>query len=117
MAALFSVVPDARLTHHAYVTIRHILLMRPRAETTAEQIEAARRAITNLVGKIPGLRDCYWGENGGPRERIDGLTHAFSMDFEDKAALDAYGPHPDHTAAAALVRAAFDRIVVLDLPL
>jgi hypothetical protein len=39
------------------------------------------------------------------------------MDFTDRASLDAYGPHPDHKAAAALVRAAFERIIVLDLPL
>jgi len=97
--------------------IRHVLLLQPRRDTTPGQIEECRRAITGLVGRIPGLLNCFWGENVGPVERRDGLNLAFSMDFTDQASLEAYGPHPEHKAAATLVRAAFERIVVLDLPL
>lgn len=39
------------------------------------------------------------------------------MDFVDRASLDAYGPHPGNKGAAALVRAAFERIVVFDVEL
>lgn len=97
--------------------VRHVLLLKPKAETTAEGIEACRKAIVGLVGKVPGLLDCHWGENFAPVERRDGLTHGFSMDFADRAALEAYGPHPEHLPAAKLVRGAFERIVVLDFEL
>ena len=97
--------------------VRHVLLLQPRATATAEAIDACRVAITGLVGRIPGLASCNWGENFAPAERRDGLTHGFSMDFVDRESLDRYGPHPDHVPATKLVRATFERIVVLDFEL
>jgi hypothetical protein len=94
--------------------VRHVLLLAPKAGASAADIEACRLAITALVGKIPGLLDCRWGENFAPAERRDGFSHGFSMDFTDRAALDAYGPHPEHKPAAKQVRAMFERIVVFD---
>lgn len=97
--------------------IRHILLLQPRSGASPEDIEACRSAITGLVGQIPGLLDCHWGENVAPVERRDGFSHAFSMDFTDHASLAAYGPHPAHKVAAEKVRGTFSRVIVLDLPL
>jgi hypothetical protein len=94
--------------------VRHILILRPRADATPAAIEASRVAITGLLDRIPGLLNVHWGVNFAPAERHDGFTHGFSMDFADRKSLDAYGPHPDHLPAAKLVRAAFDRIVVFD---
>jgi hypothetical protein len=94
--------------------IRHILLLKPRPETTPEAIEGCRQAITGLVGNVPGLLDCHWGENFAAKQRADGFSHGFSMDFVDRASLDAYGPHPAHVHAAKLVGAAFEKIVVFD---
>jgi hypothetical protein len=97
--------------------IRHILLLQPGQDTTEEQIDAAKRAITGLKEVIPGILDVHWGQNVAALERQAGFSHAFSMDFADAKSLADYGPHPEHQRAAALVRAAFARIVVLDLPL
>jgi hypothetical protein len=97
--------------------VRHILIMKPRSDATPAAIEACREAIIGLVGRIPGLLDCHWAENFAPEERRDGLSHGFTMDFVDRPSLDAYGPHPAHKPAAALVRATFERIVVFDLAL
>jgi len=97
--------------------IRHILLLQPRPETTPQAIDACREGITSLVGRIPGLVDCHWGENFGPPERREGFTHGFSMDFTDRESLDAYGSHPAHQAPKALIRAAFERILVFDFAL
>jgi hypothetical protein len=97
--------------------VRHILLLQPRSDVTPAAIEACRQAITSLVGRISGLLNCHWGENVAVAARSEGLTHGFTMDFVDRAALDAYGPHPEHKPAAALVRATFERIVVFDFVL
>ncbi len=94
--------------------VRHILLLQPRPDTTPASIEACREALRSLVGRIPGLLNCHWGENIVAPERREGFTHGFTMDFVDRESLDAYGPHPEHKVASALVRAAFERIVVLD---
>jgi hypothetical protein len=94
--------------------VRHILLLQPGADATPLRIEECRKAITSLVGRIPGLLTCHWGENFAPPERRDRFTQGFSMDFADRASLEAYGPHPEHKPAAALVRSTFDRILVFD---
>lgn len=97
--------------------IRHILLLQARNEATPDQIEAARVAITGLKGRIPGVLNVHWGENFAPLDRRDGFTHGFSMDFEDKQSLDAYGPHAEHQKAVVHVRAAFGRVAVFDFNL
>jgi hypothetical protein len=95
--------------------IRHILLLQPRPDATPAEIAECREAITSLPGRIPGLIDCHWGENFAAAERREGFTHGFTMDFTDREALKAYGPHPEHRPAAAKVRATFERIVALDI--
>jgi hypothetical protein len=97
--------------------VRHVLLLQPRPDTSAQAIESCRQALAGLVGRVPGLLDFHWGENLAPAERRDGFTHGFSMDFINRDALHAYGPHPDHRPVAQLVRATFERIVVLDFTL
>ena len=97
--------------------IRHILVLQQRAGATPEAIEACRVGLGALVGVIPGLIDCHWGQNIAPEERRGGFTHGFTMDFADRESLDAYGPHPQHQVAAARVRAAFERIAVFDFVL
>jgi hypothetical protein len=97
--------------------IRHILLLQQRSDATADEIDAARAGLAGLVGNIPGLLDFHWGANVAPVERTGGYTHGFSMDFTDRASLDAYNPHPDHRVAAARVRTVFERVVVFDFEL
>ena len=97
--------------------LRHILLLKPKPETTPEAIEGCRAALAGLVGRIPGLLDFHWGVNLAPSERHQGSSFGFSMDFADRASLNAYGPHPDHVAAATLVRAHFVPALVLDFEL
>jgi hypothetical protein len=97
--------------------VRHILLLQQRADATAAEIDACRVALDGLVGPVPGLVNCHWGLNIAPEERRGGFTHGFSMDFVDRASLDAYHPHPQHQIAAAKVRATFERIIVFDFAL
>jgi hypothetical protein len=97
--------------------VRHVLLLRPKADATADSIEAARLSLAALVGRVHGLLDFHWSANLAPVERRDGYTHGFSMDFLDAASLAAYGPHPEHQAASIKVREAFEHVSVLDLDL
>lgn len=97
--------------------VRHVLLLQPKVGVDPVQIEVARESLAGLVGKIHGLLDFHWGENFAAIERQDGYAFGFSMDFLDKEALAAYGPHPEHKIAAAKVGEAFDRIAVFDFEL
>jgi len=47
-----------------------------------------------LHGRIPGIQDLTCGANFSARSQ--GFTHALVVRFEDRAALEAYGPHPAH---------------------
>lgn len=97
--------------------VRHILLLKPKPETTHEQIDACRAALAGLVGTIPGLLDFHWGMNLAPAERTGGYSYGFSMDFDKLQSLDAYGPHPEHVKAATLVRTHFQPALVFDFEL
>lgn len=97
--------------------VRHILLLAIRPETSSEEIEAIRSDLESLAGRIPGLRSVHWGENFAAPERREDFTHGFSMDFESRQSLSDYAPHPLHKPVAQRVRAAFHRIVVLDIDL
>jgi len=63
--------------------------------TAAQKAEAVTR-IRALQGKIPGLLETYVGVNFSPRGQ--GYELGGAMKFESKAALEAYGPHPEHQA-------------------
>jgi len=74
----------------------HAFVFRWVAGTTEQQKERAKTEILALQGKIPGLLETHVGANVSQR----GQGHEFGgvMKFTDKYALDAYFPHPIHTA-------------------
>jgi hypothetical protein len=63
---------------------------------TEEQKKRVKTEILALQGKIPGLLETHVGTNVSPR----GQDYEFGgvMKFTDRAALDAYFPHPVHKA-------------------
>lgn len=74
--------------------IEHLVLFRWTADASAEAITRVMDELRALKGQIPGVRDLTCGENFSPRSQ--GFTHALVVRLEDRAALDAYGPHPAH---------------------
>ena len=66
------------------------------AGVTEEQIQQARQKILALQGQIPGLLETHVGTNISERGR--GNVFGGVMKFTDKAALEAYFPHPVHQA-------------------
>jgi len=74
--------------------IEHIVLFR---WTDAASAEARNKVIMELRGlrsKIPGIVDLSCGENFS--DRAKGYTHGLFVRFTDRAALQEYGPHPEH---------------------
>ncbi|MGA8311395.1 MAG: Dabb family protein [Terriglobales bacterium] len=61
---------------------------------TEEQKQRVIAGIRQLQGQIPGLVETIVGVNISPRGQ--GYELGGVMKFADKAALDAYGPHPVH---------------------
>ena len=99
--------------------IRHIVLVKFRAEVSEAEIAAIFADLAAIKAKLPGVIDIRAGRSESP-ERIErGYMHGFTVDFTDWAALAAYQDHPDHRrVGAALVAAAeggIGGILVFDL--
>ncbi len=74
--------------------IEHLVLFQWTPDASAEAVARVVTELRALKGRIPGVLDLTCGENFSPRSQ--GFTHALVVRFEDRAALEAYGPHPAH---------------------
>ena len=101
--------------------IRHVVLVRFREAVPAAEITAIFKQLDDLRAKLPGMKVFCHGPNVSPEGLSRGFTHAFTVDFSDAAARDAYLAHSDHEAAGArLVKAAeggLGGLMVLDFAL
>ncbi len=89
------------------MVIRHIVLVRFDPATDEAERRAVLADLAALRGTVPGLRAFAGGPNVSPEGLARGYTHAFTVEFDDEAARDAYLVHPAHRAAGArLTRAA-----------
>ena len=74
--------------------IVHIVLFRWNEDASAEAIAAAVEGLRGLKETVPGILELSCGENFSERGR--GYTHGLVVRFADRAALEVYGPHPNH---------------------
>lgn len=99
--------------------IRHIVLARLRTDLPQAELEALLSVIRGMKTEIPGILQIEVGPDNSPEGLARGYGHAFTVDFVDAAARDAYLPHPHHAKVAqALVAATqggVDGLLVLDL--
>lgn len=93
----------------------HVVLMQPRADVDAEQVDHLWRLLRALAGGIPGIEDVICGPNANPEGLEQGYTLGFVVRFADAAARDGYLPHPAHIAVIPLVQAVAERVLVFDL--
>ena len=94
--------------------ITHIVLLRPKPETTQEELEAVLEQVRALKGKIPGLLAVQAGANR--HNAHQGYTYGFVMQFEDEEHLRAYSPHPAHRAVSPELRRLCTALLNFDLP-
>ncbi|HMG37502.1 MAG TPA: Dabb family protein [Blastocatellia bacterium] len=74
--------------------VEHILLMQWTNEATQQSIDNALVELRGLKDKIPGIVDLSCGADFS--ERAKSYTHGLVIRFKDRAALEAYFPHPEH---------------------
>ena len=74
---------------------RHVVILRWKESTTAEQRRAVRDGVATLPGLIPEIRSYRVGEDAGlePERNSD---MAIVADFDDMAAFFVYRDHPAH---------------------
>jgi hypothetical protein len=86
--------------------IEHLVLFRWRPDASVRSVEQAIAGLRALAASIPEIRDLHCGENTS--DRAQGYTHAATMRFDDRAALERYLAHPAHVG---LVRTRLEPIL------
>ncbi|MDQ0871407.1 hypothetical protein QFZ77_000066 [Paenibacillus sp. V4I3] len=82
--------------------IDHIVLVKFGETTTQEQLQEVVDRFKALKEHLTGIVDIQAGINFS--EKNKGYQVVLSVRFEDRAALEAYGPNPEHQAVAAYIR-------------
>ncbi len=99
--------------------IRHIVLVRFGRGVTTDEIAAIFDDLGRLRSVVAGMLAFQHGADVSPEGLARGFTHAFTADFANPAARDAYLVHPAHLAAGGRLLAAaeggVDGLVVVDL--
>ena len=88
--------------------IRHVVLVKVRADVDRDAIAGILRRVGDLRDVLPGMIGFAGGPQVSPESLGRGFTHAFTCDFTDAAARDAYLIHPRHEAVGAEIVAAAD---------
>jgi diphthamide synthase (EF-2-diphthine--ammonia ligase) len=74
--------------------IEHLVLFQWQEQASDDEIEAVIEALRGLKERIPGIVELSCGENFS--ERSQGFQHGLVVRLKDRAALEAYFPHPEH---------------------
>lgn len=82
--------------------IDHIVLVKFSEATTQEQLQEVVDRFRALRPHLSGIVDLQAGLNFSPKNQ--GYQVVLSVRFEDRAALEAYGPNPQHQEVAAFIR-------------
>ncbi len=82
--------------------IDHIVLIKFGESTTREQLTEVVTRFKALRSHLTGIVDLQAGINFSGKSQ--GHQVVLSVRFENKAALEAYGPNPHHQAVAAFIR-------------
>lgn len=92
--------------------IDHIVLVKFGESTTREQLAEVVTRFKALREHLTGVVDLQAGINFS--DKSQGHQVVLSVRFEDRAALQAYGPNPHHQEIAAFIRESgrLDSIVV-----
>ncbi len=77
--------------------VEHVVLFKLKPEATEEQKTAAMEALKGLQHQIDGIVHLTCGKNFS--ERSQGFEIGLVVRFQNRAALEAYLPHPAHRGA------------------
>ena len=103
----------------AGAVIRHIVLTRFKPEVSEADIAALHAGLSAVIANHPGARGFHGGRSESPEQMERGYTHAFTIDFDDWAALARYADDPDHKSLGAkligMAHGGRDGLLVLDI--
>lgn len=93
--------------------ITHIVLLKPKPEMTADEMQQVLAQVLTLQQSIPGIIDVQVGENLSVNHQ--GFTYGFIMHFVDREHLKAYAPHPAHRVVSDEILRVSSQVIDFDL--
>jgi hypothetical protein len=91
--------------------IKHIVMFKLK-DKNKENIEKIVNALKTLEGNIDVLRSAEIGVNFTESERSYDIV--LTTEFDNRDALNAYGPHPKHAPVVKTVRSLCSGSVIVD---
>lgn len=93
---------------------RHVVFFKFKDSATPAEVQGIETAFLELTKKVDTVTAFEWGTNVSPEGLNDGFTHCFLVTFKDKAGLEVYLPHPEHSAFVAKLKPLLDKVCVVD---
>jgi hypothetical protein len=72
-------------------SVLHVITVQWKADSTAEQRQAAINGVKTMASQIPGITNVWLNT-----VKAQGKDAVIVMEFKDRAAFDAYTGHPAH---------------------
>jgi hypothetical protein len=94
--------------------VKHILLVKFKAHTCAQDLTNLEQAFYQLKSEIAGIESVEFGENNSPEGLNKGYSHGIVIAFRDLAARDAYLTDSFHETLKLSFVPMIEDIVVLD---
>jgi hypothetical protein len=94
--------------------LRHVVLLKFKDGTSAEQVKKIEDGFRALPKKIPEVVGFEWGTDNSPEKLSQGFTHCFLVTFNCEKGRAAYLPHPAHKAFVEVLKPHLDKVLVID---
>lgn len=94
--------------------LRHVVMLKFKDASSANDIKKVERAFAELSGKISLIKQFEWGTNNSPENLNQGLTHCFLVTFASEKDRDEYLVHPEHKAFVDVLLPHLDKVTVVD---
>lgn len=111
-AIFFAGVAAGQQTYGTPKTVVHVVVIKWKDDATDAQKQRALEGVKQMAATIPGIKNIWLkADRVQPRE----FHTAFAIEFESRAAADAYAEHPAHEAWTEIYLPARDQSRSLQL--
>ncbi|XP_057850314.1 stress-response A/B barrel domain-containing protein HS1 [Cryptomeria japonica] len=94
--------------------VKHIFMVKFKADITPERIEDFIRTFGNLLTVIEPFKSLQWGEDISVENQQQGFTHVFECTFDNVEGRDTYLAHPAHVEFSNQILPAMEKFIVID---
>ena len=94
--------------------LRHIVNLKYKDDATPAQVQEAVQAFLDLEDKIPAIEHIEWGVNDSKEGASKGMTHTFTLTFNDAHGREVYLFHEAHIALVNKIGPIIGDVLVMD---